>query len=64
MVYLSLQPYKQSMLKKKGVEKLQPRFFGPYIVLFRKGKEVYKLELPHNSKQHVFHVSYLKKAIG
>ena len=30
MVYLRLQLYMQSTLKQKGVEKLKPRFYGPY----------------------------------
>eukprot|EP00253_Pinus_taeda_P033903 PITA_33903 len=30
LVYLQLQSYKKSTLKQKGVEKLQPRFYGPY----------------------------------
>jgi hypothetical protein len=29
-VFLRLQPYRQSSLKKSGVEKLKPRFCGPY----------------------------------
>ena len=32
-VYLRLQPYRQSSLKKKGAEKLQPRFYGPYKII-------------------------------
>ena len=33
LVYLSLQPYWQSMLKQKGVEKLKPCFYGLYRVV-------------------------------
>ena len=64
-VYLRLQPYRQSSLKKKGAEKLQPHFYGPYKII-RKVREVaYELELPQESKIHnVFHVSNLKKVVG
>lgn len=65
MVYLRLQPYEQSTLKRKGAKKLQPRFFGPYKVLHKKRKEAYELEFPHGSKIHnIFHVSCLKKVLG
>ena len=65
MVYLQLQPYRQSSLKQKGAEKLKPRFYGPYKVI-RKVREVaYELELSEESKIHnVFHVSSLKKKLG
>ena len=39
LVYLRLQPYRQSSLKKKGAEKLKPRFYGPYRII-RKVEEV------------------------
>lgn len=65
MVYLRLQPYRQSTLKRKGVEKLKPRFYGPYRVIRRVGQVAYELELPQGSKIHnIFHVSCLKKALG
>ena len=65
MVYLWLQPYRQSSLKQKGAEKLKPRFYGPYRVIRRIGHVAYELELPQGSKIHnVFHVSCLKKALG
>ena len=37
VVYLRLQPYRQSSLKQKGAEKLKPRFYGPYRVIRRIG---------------------------
>ena len=37
LVYLRLQPYRQSSLKQKGAEKLKPRFYGPYRVIRRIG---------------------------
>ena len=65
MVYLRLQPYRQSSLKKSGVEKLKPRFYGPYKVIRKVGEVAYEIELPEGSRVHnVFHVSRLKKAIG
>ena len=65
LVYLRLQPYRQSSLKKKGVEKLKPRFYGPYKIIRKVGEVAYELELPQESKIHnVFHVSSLKKTLG
>ena len=64
-VYLRLQPYRQSSLKKKGAEKLKPRFYGPYKVIQKVGEVAYELELLEESKIHnVFHVSSLKKTLG
>jgi len=64
LVYLRLQPYRQSSLKQKGADKLKPRFYGPYSVIRRIGQVAYELELPQGSKIHnVFHVSCLKKAL-
>ena len=65
MVFIRLQPYKQRTLKRSGVEKLKPRFYGPYKVIRKVGEVAYELELPPNRKIHnVFHVSYLKKVLG
>ena len=65
LVYLRFQPYRQSSLKQKGVEKLNPRFYGPYRVIRRIRQVAYELELPQGSKIHnIFHVSCLKKALG
>jgi len=65
LVYLRLQPYRQSSLKQKGAEKLKPRFYGPYRVIRRIGQVAYELELPQGSRIHnIFHVSCLKKALG
>lgn len=65
LVYLWLQPYRQSSLKTIGKEKLKPRFYGPYKVVQRVGEVAYELELPEGSQIHnVFHVSCLKKIIG
>jgi hypothetical protein len=65
LVFLRLQPYRQSSLKKSGAEKLKPRFYGPYRIMRRVGEVAYELELPKERKIHnVFHVSCLKKAVG
>ena len=65
IVFLRLQPYKQSSLKLKGHKKLDPKFYGPYKVLQKIRSVAYKLELPPSSRIHpVFHVSCLKKVIG
>jgi hypothetical protein len=65
LVYLRLQPYRQSSLKMRGAEKLKPRFYGPYRIQRRIGEVAYELELPEGCRIHnVFHVSCLKKALG
>ena len=65
MVYLMLQPYPQSTLRKSGVEKLKPHYYGPFRVVRRVGEVAYELDLPADSKVHnVFHISHLKKALG
>ena len=65
LVYSRIQPYKQPSLKKKGVEKLKPRFSGPYKIIRKVGEVAYELELPQESKIHnMFHVSSLKKTLG
>ena len=65
MVYLRLQPYRQASIKRSGVEKLQPQFFGPYRINRKVGVVSYELDLPQGSKLHnFFHVLCLKRAIG
>ena len=65
MVYLRLQPYKQSTLKQKEAEKLKPRFYGSYRVNRCVGEVAYEFELPARRRIHnIFHVSCLKKALG
>ena len=55
----------QSSLKKKGAEKLKPRFYDPYKVIQKVGEVAYELELIEESKIHnAFHVSNLKKTSG
>jgi hypothetical protein len=65
LVYLRLQPYRQTSIKRSGAKNLQPRFFGPYRVNRKVGAVEYELDFPQSSKIHnVFHVSCLKRAIG
>lgn len=65
LVYLRLQRYRQSSLKWSGVEKLKPRFYGPYLIVGKIGEVAYELALPIGSRIHnVFHVSCLMKALG
>jgi hypothetical protein len=64
LVFLRLQSYRQSSLKKSGAEKMKPRFYRPYKVIMRVGEVAYELELPEGRKIHnTFHVSFLKKAL-
>ena len=64
-MYLRLQPYRQSSLKKNGAAKLQPRFYGPYKISRKVGEVAYDLDFPASSRIHnVFHVSCLKKVVG
>jgi hypothetical protein len=44
LVYLRLQPHRQTSIKRSGTEKLQPRFFGPYRVNRRVGVVAYELD--------------------
>ena len=61
LVYLHLQPYRQSTLREKGAKKLKPRFYGPCRVICRVGEVAYELELPIGSKIHnIFHVSLIR----
>jgi hypothetical protein len=65
LVYLRFHPYRQATIKKNGVEKLKPHFYGSYRVKRNVGIVAYDLELPREIKLHnVFHVSCLKREIG
>ncbi|XP_069144094.1 uncharacterized protein [Solanum lycopersicum] len=63
--FLKVSPMKGVMrFDKKG--KLSPRYVGPYKIMKRVGKVVYKLELSVElaTVHPVFHISPLKKCVG
>ncbi|CAO2140972.1 unnamed protein product [Urochloa humidicola] len=65
MVYLKMQPYRETALGLRKSLKLASKYYGPFRVLERVGQVAYKLLLPSSAAIHpVFHVSQLKKHIG
>jgi hypothetical protein len=61
-VLIKLQPYAQPSLINRPYSKLSYKFYGPYRVLERIDKAVYRLELPAGCSIHpVLHVSQLKE---
>jgi hypothetical protein len=59
LVFLRLQPYRQSSLKKSWAERLKPRFYGPYRIMRRVGEVAYELEILEGSKIHNVFYTYL-----
>ena len=65
LIYLRLQPYRQTSVGGRRPQKLSPLFYRPYQVVQRIEQVAYKLELPAESKIHpVSHVSQLKRKVG
>jgi hypothetical protein len=65
MVYLKVQPHRETALGHGHSLKLSSKYYGPYRVLQRVGQLAYKLLLPENAQIHnVFHVNQLKKHSG
>jgi hypothetical protein len=65
MVYLRLQPYRQTTVAHRRSLKLAPRFYGLFTILQKVGTVAYELDLPKESRVHpVFHVSQLKLKLG
>ncbi|CAA7390897.1 unnamed protein product [Spirodela intermedia] len=64
LVFLKIKPHRMKSLTKKENEKLNPRYFGPYLIMERIGPVAYKLQLPNHSAVHpVFHISQLRKTL-
>ncbi|KAF3678741.1 hypothetical protein FXO37_04239 [Capsicum annuum] len=65
MVYLKLQPYRQSSIALRKSSKLSYKYYGPYKIISKIGLVAYKLQLSAEAKVYpVFHVSFLKKKVG
>jgi hypothetical protein len=65
MVYLKVQPHRETALGQGNSLKLSSRFYGPFRVTHKVGQSAYKLLLPDGAQIHnVFHVNQLKKHIG
>ncbi|XP_075074638.1 uncharacterized protein LOC142162214 [Nicotiana tabacum] len=52
MVYLKLQPYRQTFIALKKNLKLSSKYYGLFQVISRIGQVAYKLLLPPDSKVH------------
>ena len=65
MVFLKLQPYRQTLMAHHGIHKFFAKYYGPFKIKDKVGKVAYQLDLPSSAAIHdIFHVSLLKKARG
>lgn len=65
LVYLSLQAYKQQIVRRILNQKLALKYFGPFPIVDKVGQVSYRLQLPPGSRIHsTFYVSQLKKYVG
>ena len=63
MVFLRLQSYKQSSLKGKGNQMIDPKISGPYTVPQKIGYVAYKLALPPSHIQQVISTNINAKIV-
>ncbi|XP_072999188.1 uncharacterized protein [Typha latifolia] len=64
LVYIKLQPYRQSSIRPIPNQKLAPKFYGPYQVIEQIGPVAYHIDLPEEVRIHpVFHVSSVKARV-